>query len=182
MRGTNHSRGQRTDQPGSAAADKALWRHARDLHNAVSELVRVYQFRDRKCIYYYDVSVTQCYAISALLGLGPVSLNALAADLYLDKSTASRVVDSLQRKGYVRRVVDSQDGRALRLEVTPQGRALHRQINRDLIEEMRSLIENLDPTVRTATSALVARLARAAGKRFADKSRIPARRRGRRER
>jgi MarR family 2-MHQ and catechol resistance regulon transcriptional repressor len=171
MREARQSRRQRIDGSGSAAAGRALQRHARDLNSAVSELVRVYQFRDRKCIYYYDVSVTQCYAISALLRLGPASLNVLAGDLYLDKSTASRVVDSLERKGYVRRVVDSHDARALRLEVTPRGRALHRQINRDLVEEMRSLIENLDPAVRTATTGLIARLARAAARRFANKSR-----------
>ena len=157
----------------SPAADRELTRHARDLHNAVSELVRVYQFRDRKCIFYFDVSVTQCYAISALLRLGPTTLNALAADLYLDKSTASRVVDSLERKGYVRRVVDSADARALRLKVTPGGRALHKRISGDLVDEMKGLIQDLDPAVRTAATGLVARLADAASRRFAGKRRQP---------
>jgi len=157
----------------SPTADGELTRHARDLHNAVSELVRVYQFRDRKCIFYYDVSVTQCYAISALLRLGPTTLNALAADLYLDKSTASRVIDSLERKGYVSRVVDSEDARALSLEVTARGRALHKRIIRDLVDEMKALIQNLDPAVRAATTSLVARLADAASQRFAGKRKRP---------
>ena len=159
----------------SPTADSELTRHARDLHNAVSELVRVYQFRDRKCIYYYDISVTQCYAISALLRLGPTTLNALAADLYLDKSTASRVVDSLERKGYVQRLADSADARALRLEVTAEGRALHRRINRDLVDEMKGLIQGLDPAVRAGATSLVERLARAASRRFASKTRKPGR-------
>jgi MarR family transcriptional regulator, 2-MHQ and catechol-resistance regulon repressor len=161
----------------SATADRELERHARELNRAVSELVRVYQFRDRKCIYYYDVSVTQCYAISALLRLGPASLNALAADLYLDKSTASRVVDSLERKGYFRRVADAADARALRLEVTARGRALHKRIIRDLVEEMKTLIGDLDPAVRAGAASLVERLARAAARRFASKAPGPGRRR-----
>lgn len=162
-------------------ADSILDRHARNLYDAVSELVRVYQFRDRKCIYYYDVSVTQCYAISALLRLGPASLNALAADLYLDKSTVSRVVDSLERKGYVRRVADSQDARALQLEVTDRGRELHKQINRDLVDEMKVLIRHLNPSVRVAATDLVARLAKMASKRFASKKGKPNRRAAHRE-
>ena len=69
----------------SATADAA------ELYDALAALVRVYQFRDRDRICCHDVSVTQCYAMEALLKIGPCSLNALAAELYLDKSTASRV-------------------------------------------------------------------------------------------
>src|SRR6185295_7416015 len=72
------------------------------LHEALSELVRVYQFRDRDRICCHDISVTQCYALEALLRRGPSGLNELAQELYLDKSTASRVVAALQRKGYIR--------------------------------------------------------------------------------
>jgi len=47
--------------------DRSLTRDARDLHRAVGDLVRIYQFRDRKSICYYNVSVTQCYALSAIV-------------------------------------------------------------------------------------------------------------------
>lgn len=163
-------RGRRKQSPGR---NPELTKDARNLHDAVSELVRVYQFRDRKCIYYYDVSVTQCHAISALLRLGPATLNALAADLYLDKSTASRVVDSLERKGYVCRLADSSDARALRLEVTPKGLSLHKQINQDLVEEMKVLIQDLDPAVTAGATGLVRRLAETAAARFAARTRKP---------
>jgi hypothetical protein len=36
---------------------------AETFHAALSELVRVYQFRDRDRICCHDVSVTQCYAL-----------------------------------------------------------------------------------------------------------------------
>jgi MarR family 2-MHQ and catechol resistance regulon transcriptional repressor len=132
----------------------------------LSELVRVYQFRDRTRICYYDLSVTQCYAVGALVARGPMTLNGLAAELYLDKSTASRVVDTLEGKGYVRRNTDPGDGRALRLEVTPKGRKLHARIENDLVEEMRRLLTGFDPDVRQATTRLVARLAKVARARF----------------
>jgi DNA-binding MarR family transcriptional regulator len=138
----------------------------------LSELVRVYQFRDRTRICYYDLSVTQCYAVSAVVAHGPMPLNGLADVLYLDKSTTSRVVDSLERKGYVVRTADPQDGRALRLKATRKGHTIHARIENDLVEEMKKLLEAVDPEVRQETIRLVARLARTAKTRF---SRVEAR-------
>jgi DNA-binding MarR family transcriptional regulator len=150
----------------NTSQDADLGKDASDLHEAMSELVRVYQFRDRKRICYYDLSVTQCYAIETLLVHGPLTLNGLAAELYIDKSTASRVVDALERKGYVRRSVDPEDGRALQLGVTEKGRKLHSRIETDLVDGMKALLGDIDRDVRQATTRLVARLARSAKERF----------------
>ncbi len=152
------------------SASDPLEEDAWKLHAALSELVRVYQFRDRKRICYYDVSVTQCHALSVLVSQGAVNLNQLAAVLYLDKSTASRVVDGLVRKGYAVRNLDPSDGRAVRLEATEQGVKLHRQIERDLVEEVKGLIVDHDHDVREATTRLMARLAQAAVERFGRQS------------
>ncbi len=152
------------------AQKKALQNDAIELHHAVSELVRVYQFRDRQRICYYDVSVTQCHAIARLVALGSMPLNQLAVELHLDKSTASRVVSALEEKNYVRRTAHASDGRALCLEVTPQGRKLHERIEQDLVVEMEKLLEGFDSDVRQATTRLVARLARAAKERFSVKT------------
>jgi len=155
----------------TGAEDRGLGDDAWDLHGALSELVRVYQFRDRKRICYYDISVTQCYALASLVAAGPMNMNQLASDLYLDKSTSSRVVDALVRKGYASRSVDPADGRAVRLEATDAGRTLHGRIEHDLVEEMKLLIADLDHDVRQATARLIARLARTASERFGRLSR-----------
>jgi MarR family 2-MHQ and catechol resistance regulon transcriptional repressor len=144
---------------------------ARDLHEALSELVQAYQFRDRITVCYHDISVTQCYALSSVIRQGPMTLNSLAAELYLDKSTASRVVDALVQKGYVRRLPDPGDARALSLEATGKGLDLHARIIEELIEEMKNLIADSSPAKRRATIQLVGRLARAASKKFKRKAR-----------
>src|SRR6187549_1528620 len=108
--------------------DGTLHDDARAVHQALSELVRVYQFRDRDKICCHDVSVTQCYALEALLRRGPSGLGELAVELYLDKSTASRVVSALKRKGYVTQVSHPDDGRAVVLTVTAAGRRLYDRI------------------------------------------------------
>src|SRR5687768_7838105 len=98
--------------------DATLSRQAKELQDALAEFLRVYQFRDRDRICCHDVSVTQCYALDALLRRGLATLNELAGDLCLDKSTASRVVATLQRKGYVARTAHPRDARAVLLTVT----------------------------------------------------------------
>ena len=146
--------------------DLGLDRDAEDLHRALTDLVQVYQFRDRKRICCHDISVTQCYALKALMRRGPLTLGDLASELYLDKSTMSRVVDSLEKKGYTERVTDPSDRRCVQLEPTPDGLRLMQRIERDLVAENRLLLEDFEPEVRQATTRLVARLAQEAAARF----------------
>ncbi|HZH44105.1 MAG TPA: MarR family transcriptional regulator [Lysobacter sp.] len=146
--------------------DASLRRDAEALHAAVASLVRVYQFRDRDRICCHDISVTQCYALETVIERGPLRSQALAEALMLDKSTTTRVVDALVRKGYVERRTDPDDGRALALSATPAGRALYQRINHDLIEQQVELLRDLDPDVRAGATELIARLARAAQSRF----------------
>lgn len=144
----------------------SLASESRALLAAVTDLVRVYQFRDRDRICCHDISVTQCYALEALVVAGPQRLNDLAARLRLDKSTASRVVDALERKGYASRFADASDGRAVALTATAAGRRLHQRIKDDLTLEHEKLVADLEPEARRAAVEVMRRLARAAEKRF----------------
>jgi MarR family transcriptional regulator, 2-MHQ and catechol-resistance regulon repressor len=139
---------------------------AEALHAALSNLLRIYQFRDRNKICCHDISVTQCYALETLFEHGPSRSQALAEALLLDKSTTTRVVDALVRKGYVERQPAPDDARALALKVTTAGRRLYRRINDELIEQQAQLLQDLAPEVRSGATELVQRLARAAQTRF----------------
>jgi DNA-binding MarR family transcriptional regulator len=149
----------------SRPADLQLRRDAARLHQALSDLVRVYQFRDRDRIGCHDVSVTQCYALEALVRGGPRTLNELAGELFLDKSTASRVVAALERKRYVARSPHPQDRRSVLLAPTASGRRLHQRISRELVAEELELVRDFPPKVREAAARLLVRLARAAERR-----------------
>ena len=151
--------------PAKTALPARLEADAVALHEALSELVRVYQFRDRDRICCHDISVTQCYALDDLLSRGPSGLNELAAELYLDKSTASRVVAALERKRYVSRAAHAEDGRAIVLTVTPAGRRLCERIRTDLIAETKGLLGDFEPEVTAGAARLILRLARAAAAR-----------------
>lgn len=142
--------------------DPTLARDTEELYDALEDLLRVYQFRDRDRICCFDISVSQCYALEGLVRRGGMSLNELAAHLYLDKSTASRVVDALERKGYVARSPHPTDGRALLLEATPEGRNLEGRIRESILAEERQLLSDFSPEIRQAMTLLIRRLSRAA--------------------
>jgi len=149
-----------------AGGDPQLARDAAALQRALSDLIRVYQFRDRDRICCHDISVSQCYALEALVERGPLTLNDLAAHLYLDKSTASRVVDGLERKGLARRGAHPEDGRAVLLSATHAGTRLCRRIQDELVVDQMRLLEEFEPDVRQAMTRLIARLADAAAARL----------------
>jgi DNA-binding MarR family transcriptional regulator len=146
--------------------ESALDRDAADLQAAVADLVRVYQFRDRDRICCHDISVTQCYALETLVEHGSMRLSALAERLFLDKSTTSRVVATLVKKGYVEQGPDAQDGRAIALSATRKGRNLCTRITSDLVDQQRQLLQDLDPDVRAGVVRVLRRLTQAADARF----------------
>jgi DNA-binding MarR family transcriptional regulator len=146
--------------------EATLDRDAADLQAAVADLVRVYQFRDRDRICCHDVSVTQCYALETLVEHGSMRLSALADRLFLDKSTTSRVVTTLVKKGYVEQGPDAQDGRAIALSATRKGRNLCARITGDLVGQQKQLLQDLDPDVRAGVVRVLRRLAQAADARF----------------
>ena len=135
------------------------------LQRALTDLMRVYQFRDRDAICCYDISTGQCHGLERLANSGPMSLNELAASLYLEKSSASRLVDGLERKGYITRKPRVDDARYLQLELTHRGRTLHDRIERDLIEERAQVLADLSAAERKLVIESIARLSGAASAR-----------------
>jgi MarR family 2-MHQ and catechol resistance regulon transcriptional repressor len=142
--------------------DASLDADTAGLHEVLHDLKRVYQFRDRDRICCYDISVTQSWALEALARRGPLTLNDLAGDLYLNKSTASRVVDALERKGYVERAQHPNDGRALSIRITRRGARLRDRIEHDILAQERRLLSEFEPAVRRSMVQLIGRLAEAA--------------------
>ena len=147
-------------------SDPDLHRDAEALHEALSGLVRLYQFRNRDQICCFDVSVPQCYGLEALVREGPLTLGELAGRLYVEKSTASRIVDALERKGYVTRAPHPEDARALRLDATPSGRRLVKKIRASFVEEAKAVLGDLSPAFRREAARLLTGLTSVAAERL----------------
>jgi MarR family 2-MHQ and catechol resistance regulon transcriptional repressor len=147
--------------------DRALLqRQGEAFHEALSDFVRAYLVGERDRICCHDISLSQCYALEALIRRGPSTLKALAADLSLDKSTASRVVSTLQRKGYVGRTAHPVDARSVLLDVTSAGRRLHDRIRANRIAERTQLLAAFPAEVRDDIADAVRRVADATRRRM----------------
>src|SRR5437667_5793962 len=91
-----------------------------------------------------------------------LTLNELAAEMNLDKSTLSRVVDGLERKRAVRRISNPVDGRSILLEATRSGRERRRRIEADIVAENAEVLATFAPAVRRELVVLIAALTPAA--------------------
>jgi DNA-binding MarR family transcriptional regulator len=80
-------------------------------------LIRV--LRQIKSLVGADTAVVPCLA--TLMRGGPMRVSALAAELGLDVSTASRHVSRLEANGLIARTPDPSDQRATMLALTPAG-------------------------------------------------------------
>ena len=136
----------------------SLLRDAARLQGALADLIRVLQFRDRDRACCYDLSVSQCHALQALIQTGPMTVTQLGGQLYLEKSTASRLAKALLEKDLVRKRAPRADGRVVILQVTEAGHRLARKILNDLSEEYMDLLEGFEPEVRAALPLLLDRL------------------------
>jgi MarR family 2-MHQ and catechol resistance regulon transcriptional repressor len=136
------------------------------LHHALSDFVRVFQFRERVRIADHALSVQQCSALETVVTAGPSTLATVSAKLLLDKSTTSRIVDGLERKGYIVRRRDPLDGRAIRITATDEGRAICERVRQNLIFETRRVLESLSPDSRRDAARLLSSLTNAVSARM----------------
>ncbi len=70
------------------------------------------------------VAVAAAHALMELAQGAPLSQNDLAARLQIEKSTVSRLVGILERRGWIARGRSAEDGRASCASPTPDGRWL----------------------------------------------------------
>ena len=144
---------------------KDLERDAAALQRVLTDLIRVYQFRDRDAICCYDISMGQSHGLERLAERGAMTLNDFAASLFLEKSSASRLADGLEKKGYLRRKPMVDDARYVQVELTKRGRLLHDRIERDLLEERALVLADLTSEERKLVIESIARLSGAASSR-----------------
>jgi DNA-binding MarR family transcriptional regulator/cytochrome oxidase Cu insertion factor (SCO1/SenC/PrrC family) len=110
-----------------------------------------------------EVTLPQYRALVVLAAQGPQGTAELAAALAVNPSTATRMCDRLVRKGLVRRHRQAGDRRAVRIALTPAGRALVAEVTRQRRAELARLLGALPPEEREPVIAAFRAFADAAG-------------------
>jgi MarR family transcriptional regulator, 2-MHQ and catechol-resistance regulon repressor len=136
----------------------SLKRQAERMYAVFAELVRRYQFRDRDQVCCHGLSVSQCYTLQLLAEAGAGTMSRLAAEIYLDVSTATRVVDQLVARGLASRVNDPHDRRVCRVRITKAGQALLARVQAEIVAEYEAVLKNVPAGSRKAVIDALSRL------------------------
>lgn len=106
----------------------------------------------------HDLSVVQMRLLGILRDREPGIL-VLARHLELDKSSVTGLVDRAERRGLVERVADPDDGRAVRVRLTKEGRALAARGTEEVGDELLAATADLTGPQRRRLSSLLSRIA-----------------------
>ncbi len=140
----------------------SLLRDAAALYEAATAFIRIYQFRDRDQALRFGLTVVQAYTIDVLLSSRGDSLTGLARALRLDKSTMSRVISGMTKRGLVEWSRPDQDRRAKQIVASPEGRRRYERLRRAIVRDNVRLLASYTPAARRAVITALRELAQRA--------------------
>ena len=108
----------------------------------------------------YELTSVQFAALDALAEQAGIDQSTLAASIGFDRATIGGVIERLEGKGLVQRVVSAQDRRARQLQLTPEGAQLLAGL-RPVVEALQAQI--LAPLTRAERASFVALANKALG-------------------
>ncbi len=98
----------------------------------------------------WSLSLSEIYALGTLEEQAPISQQDLGAELSLEKSSVSRLVQQLEARGWVQRERDPRDSRLRLLSLTEQGAEITRQIYHHMTQRHAKLFALLTPKEQAA--------------------------------
>ena len=146
--------------------DETLEADAAAVFDVMTELLRVYQFRDRDRVAARGLTVTQTYALEIVLRRREVTAKELARELALEKSTVSRLVEAMAEGGLVERADHPRDARSVLLRATPLGRRAYEGVRRDIVRENAEVLRGLTGAQRGTFIETLGRFTEAAKRRI----------------
>ncbi|MEI9947794.1 MAG: MarR family transcriptional regulator [Pseudomonadota bacterium] len=112
----------------------------------------------------HELSLVQLRLLGILRDREP-GMQEIATFLELDKSSVTGLIDRAERRGLVRRASTPDDGRAVRVALTEQGRELTQKCVKQVGRELDTLVEGLTETERKRLSALASQIVYRDGQR-----------------
>jgi DNA-binding MarR family transcriptional regulator len=106
----------------------------------------------------HGLSIAQVKVLGVLRDREP-GIQQLARHLDVDKSSVSGLIDRAERKGLVRRLAASEDGRAVRVSPTSKGRTIMAAVETDVTSALTRLARTLSPSEQRELSKLASRIA-----------------------
>ena len=146
------------------SAEEPSERHvdARGLREAFHSLIRRFGLLDTtRTPCGQPISVTHAHALMEILHGVEMKQGDLARTLGLSKSAVSRMAAELERRGWIERHTDTDDGRVRRLKLTTKGKRLAQRVDDASIARFSAMLAGIPPTTRSQAVAMLDVLQRA---------------------
>lgn len=131
---------------------------AEDLHRVLSKLFSVLRRGDTSPsrVATGDLTLAQLSILFTLLDRGPIRMTELAAHERVRTPTTTVAIRRLEKLGLVKRSRDASDLRAVLVDITPRGLAVHRESLANRRAALAALLSRLsEDDLDTLTKALV---------------------------
>lgn len=104
----------------------------------------------------YDMSHAALNALAVIEGAGgPIPAGEVSARMHITTGTMTTVLDTLERKGYVRRLADPDDRRRVLVDITPSAQSVLDQMLPDVQQLAKAVMDVLDDdTLRSLLDTL----------------------------
>jgi DNA-binding MarR family transcriptional regulator len=128
---------------------------AEGLHRALSKLFAILRRGDPNGIVAGDLTLAQLSILVTLLDQGPIRMTDLAAHERVRTPTTTVAIRRLEKIGLVKRSRDPSDLRAVLVDITPRGRAVHGESLANRHAALAAMLSQLpDSDLNTLTKAL----------------------------
>jgi MarR family 2-MHQ and catechol resistance regulon transcriptional repressor len=131
----------------------------KDLSALIREITWNFGARDLKGECCGDLSQPEYRALCLASERQQCPMQEIAKDLGFTKGGATRVVNRLERKGYVERKRSPEDGRVCCVKVTSSGSMLVKSVNRENEDRIARIMSKIDPgmqdIIKTALRSFV---------------------------
>ena len=129
------------------------------LHSAAIQLLRTLRKVDDAT----GLTAPRLSVLSVLVFAGPRTLGQLAEAEQVQPPTMTRLVDALEKDGYVKRATDARDGRVTIISATKRGEALMWKGRERRVDSLAKRLASLTPAEMReleAAAALISKVAR----------------------
>jgi DNA-binding MarR family transcriptional regulator len=128
---------------------------AEGLHRALSKLFSILRRGDPSGVVAGELTLAQLSILVTLLDQGPIRMTDLAAHERVRTPTTTVAIRRLEKIGLVKRSRDPSDLRAVLVDITPRGLAVHRESLNNRLTALVALLSHLSgPDLESLTKAL----------------------------
>jgi DNA-binding MarR family transcriptional regulator len=128
---------------------------AEGLHRALSKLISILRRGDPSGAAANDLTLAQLSILVTLLDQGPIRMTDLAAHERVRTPTTTVAIRRLEKIGLVKRSRDPSDLRAVLVDITPRGRAVHAESLANRRAALAAMLSQLPrPDLNTLMTAL----------------------------